>query len=349
MAFTDTIRNADRATMIKLSAVGLVALPLAAGFFGNIHPALDSFSHFRVHLAVLLIVVAVPLFATRFLKLGALAAFFGIMAIASTSGTVPVPGVGIAYGPLYPPVPEQPVYTLLQLNLLFDNEDKARALSLIGRVQPDVMTLNEVSEPWHEKLGLIASAYPYSIFCPFPNSVWGVAILSRRPFVAGTTPRCDGRGAFAVASLDFGGQAVEIASLHLAWPWPREQAWQIDGLTDDLGTLGPTTILAGDMNATPWSHTVARIASAGHLALMPSPGPTWLQTGIPEALRFAGLPIDQVFATPAIMVHGISRLENVGSDHLPVIVQFSLRPGSGQKGTGETATASASRAHLPKG
>ena len=82
---------------------------------------------------------------------------------------------------------------------------------------------------------------------------------------------------------------------------------------------------------------------------MPSPGPTWLQRGIPEALRFAGLPIDQVFATPAIMVHGISRLENVGSDHLPVIGQFSLRPGSGQRGTGETATASASRAHLPKG
>ncbi len=349
MALTDTIRRADRATVLKLAALCLVALPLAAGFFGHVHPALDSFSHFRVHLAMLLVIVALPLFATRFLKVGALGAFFGIMAVASTSGTVPVPGVGMAYGPLYPPVPEQPVYSLLQLNLRFDNEDPSRTLSLIGRVQPDVITLNEASEPWHDRLALIANAYPYSILCPFPNRVWGVAILSRRPFAKGTTPRCDPRGAFAVASIDFGGQAVDIASLHLGWPWPYEQAWQIGGLTDDLGRLGPTAILAGDLNATPWSQTTAHVAAAGNVTLMPSPGATWLPFGLPEALRFAGLPIDQVFATPTITMHGISRLEPVGSDHLPVIVQFSLRPGAGPRGTGETATASTGHAERPGG
>ena len=349
MTLVDSIRSGSRRSYLGLAAVALVAAPLAAGFLGRIHPALDSFSHFRVYLSLLLMVVALPLFATRFLKLGALAVFAGLAALASTSGTVPVPGLGMAYGPLYPASLEQPVYTLLQLNLRFDNQEKERVLSLIGRIRPDVVTLNEVSDPWAEKLDLIKSAYPYSIRCPFANDVWGVAILSRRPFSAGTQPSCDRRGAFAVASIDFGGKPVDIASLHLGWPWPFEQSWQINGVSSYLDRLGPTTILAGDMNSTPWSESVARVAKAGHLTLMPSDGPTYLPRQLPEALRFAGLPIDQVFATPEILVHGISRLEAVGSDHLPVLVQFSLRADRKPKGSGETATALLGGAAQPHG
>ncbi len=97
--------------------------------------------------------------------------------------------------------------------------------------------------------------------------------------------------------------------------------------------------MAGDMNSTPWSETVRRIARAGRLDVMPSPGPTWIPLGAPEELRFAGLPIDQVFASPGIRVHDVSRLEAVGSDHLPLLVQFSLAPDAKPKGDGETATA----------
>ncbi|TIT15265.1 MAG: AP endonuclease, partial [Mesorhizobium sp.] len=69
-------------------------------------------------------------------------------------------------------------------NLRFNNPTPKKVLSLIGRTNPDVIALDEVSEMWTTELGYIASAYPYRILCPYPNGVFGVALLSRRPFAA---------------------------------------------------------------------------------------------------------------------------------------------------------------------
>jgi endonuclease/exonuclease/phosphatase (EEP) superfamily protein YafD len=311
--------------VLILLAMLAVAAAIAAGFFGHLHPALDSFAHFRAHLAVLLGLVSLPLFATRFLKIGATGLLYAILAFATTSGTVPIPELGVEYGPLHAGDPQDPSYRLLQLNLLFNNPQPELVLSLIGRVQPDVLTLEEISPLWTEKLKLVSARYPYSIFCPDPEDYRGVAILSRRPFRSGTQPSCDGQGALAIASIDFGGQNADIAALHLSWPWPRKQYWEIDGLRTSFEKIGASAILAGDLNAVPWSRTPARVAAYGGLTLMPSPGPTWLFLELPRTLLFAGLPIDQVFAKGDVRVHSIERLDAVGSDHSPLLVEFSMK------------------------
>jgi endonuclease/exonuclease/phosphatase (EEP) superfamily protein YafD len=165
--------------------------------------------------------------------------------------------------------------------------------------------------------------------------------VSRRPFAAGTEPRCFGRGALAIASVDFGGIAIDVAAIHLGWPWPFEQSRQIGELSESLAALGETSLLAGDCNAVPWSAAVRRVVDVGNLRLMPSVGPTWLYRKLPDFLRFAGLPIDQVFSKGAVLIHSASRLEDTGSDHLPVMVEFSLRPQE-QKPNDEPETATAS-------
>ncbi|RWO33640.1 MAG: AP endonuclease [Mesorhizobium sp.] len=328
---------------------------LVAGFFGTLHPAFDSFAHFRVHLAVLMALCALPLLATSFRLQAATALLFAVAAFATTSNALSVPRlwpVQAAYEaeagdqPVYPG--DQPihpgdltVYRLLQMNLRFNNATPEKVLSLIGRTQPDVITLDEVSDMWKAKLGLLASAYPHRILCPYPNGVFGVALLSRRPFAAGTQPRCDGRGAMAIATVDFGGTDVDVAAMHLIWPWPRNQSRQIGGLSGEFASLGETSILACDCNAAPWSAAVRRVAGLGKLTVAPSPGPTWLPIKLPEFLRFAGLPIDLVFSKGAVFVHSVSRLENTGSDHLPLMVEFSLRPEQ-KKPVDEHETATAS-------
>jgi endonuclease/exonuclease/phosphatase (EEP) superfamily protein YafD len=42
--------------------------------------------------------------------------------------------------------------------------------------------------------------------------------------------------------------------------------------------------------------------------------------------RHAGLPIDHVLVKGGVMTHSIERLEDVGSDHLPILHLFSLLP-----------------------
>ncbi|WP_425277752.1 endonuclease/exonuclease/phosphatase family protein, partial [Mesorhizobium metallidurans] len=338
--------------MISVTFLAMFALSaaLVAGFFGTLHPAFDSFAHFRVHLAVLMALCALPLLATSFRLQAAAALVFAAAAYATTS--LPLPRlwpVQAAYEAkpgdqtVYPG--DQAVYRLLQMNLRFDNPTPKKVLSLIGRTNPDVITLDEVSEMWTTELGYITSAYPYRILCPYPDGVFGVALLSRRPFAVGTKPFCERRGAMAIAKVDFGGIGVDVAAIHLSWPWPREQPWQIGELSGPLASLGETAIMAGDCNAAPWSAAVRRVASLGKLTVMPSVGPSWIYRKLPDFLRrYAGLPIDQVFSKGAVLIHSASRLEDNGSDHLPVMVEFSLRPEEKKPvDEDETATASASQ------
>ncbi|MEI5677550.1 MULTISPECIES: endonuclease/exonuclease/phosphatase family protein [unclassified Mesorhizobium] len=341
---TNDIRN--KLTTGAFIAVLALSLPLIAGFFGRLHPVFDSFAHFRVHLAVLMAIAALPLLASKYRKEGATALLLAVAAFATTSSSL---GLGTVHaGGFQPKSDEQPTYKLLQLNLRYNNAEPNKVLSLIGRLRPDVVTLEEVSDMWKEKLALLSSAYPYSIICPYPNRVFGVAILSSRPMADGAEANCYERGSFAVAPVNFSGKTVEVAALHLGWPWPFEQSRQISAVAQPLSLLGGTALLAGDFNATPWSAATARVGKLGDLTMVPSVGPTWQSWRLPEFLRFAGLPIDQVFHKGDVIVNSAHTLAEAGSDHLPVLVEFSLKPTEKEQET-VTATVSAGKTDLPNG
>lgn len=307
-----------------LAALG-AALALAAGFLAEVHPAFDSLAHFRVHLAVALIIAAILLISMRSFRWpGIAAAAFGVWAVLSVTGLSVIPGLGQVQASHQPDDGLGPVYKLLQLNLRFDNAEANKVLSLIGRVRPDVITLDEVSDLWREKVALLSSAYPHQIICPVRHVTGGVAILSLRPFAEGSEPKCLAGGALATATVDFGGRSVEVAAIHLQWPWPRGQARQIGKMTPLLGALPETAILAGDLNATSWSAAAARVADASATTPVGPSGPTWLHRWLPDWLRFAGLPIDHVFTKGDVIAHSVGILEPVGSDHLPVLMEFSL-------------------------
>lgn len=310
----------DILTLLAFLAVVLLSVPIVAGFFGTVHPALDSLGHFRAHFGVLMALIALPLLATSLGREAAIALVFALGACATT-----LPGLAANKRTFFTAQPEfSPAYRLLHMNLRFDSAEPELALALIERVDADVITLNEVSAMWEDLLTPVGATYPHRVICRAPGRPWGSAILSRRAFVLGKAPQCADRGSMAVASVDFGGQSVDVVALHLGWPWPYEQASQIDGIVQSLASLGPSALLAGDFNASPWSASVRRVAAAGALELLPWSGPTWLPLGAPEFLRFGGLTLDHVLMKGDVIVHDARRLERVGSDHLPVLVEFSL-------------------------
>ena len=47
---------------------------------------------------------------------------------------------------------------------------------------------------------------------------------------------------------------------------------------------------------------------------------------LPDGFRSFGLPIDQVFSKGDVEVHSVRTLEDSGSDHRPVLVEFSIKP-----------------------
>lgn len=314
--------------LIRLGALALplaLSLPLVAGFFGAWHPALDSMAHFRAHLAVAVAVAALPGLLLGYWKEAAMSIVLAAATFATLSHGAPLPGLGTVDAAAGPAQDGRAAYRLLQLNLRFDNATPEKVLSLIGRSRPDVITLDEVSEPWIAYLDRIAAAYPYRVLCDGESSVGTVALLSRRPFAVGETGRCSEEGDLATARIDFGGRVVTVAALHLKWPWPSKQPKQIDALTVPLSELGTTALLAGDLNATPWSHAVARIAEAGGLRQVSGSTPTWFYRQLPTSWRqWVGLPIDHVFSKGDVAVRTVRILEDVGSDHAPLLAEFTL-------------------------
>jgi endonuclease/exonuclease/phosphatase (EEP) superfamily protein YafD len=301
-----------------------VALALLAGFCGSLHPAFDSFSHFRLHLAGLLAVLSLAALVRRRFAAG----IVGLAMAATGPASILLPPRGAAF-PAAAALSsaEEAAYTLLHLNLRHDNARPGAVLSLIGHRKPDVISLNEVTAEWRARLSLIAHAYPHRIFCHHGDGKFGVALLSRRPFAVSPQGACNRKGNFAAIALDFGGRETMIGTLHLDWPWPFTQPHQIETLAPRLKTFGETGILVGDFNAVPWSETVRQIAEAGGFRIVRGIGPTWLHRFLPAGLLpVIGLPIDQVLAKGRLSTLSVTRLEYVGSDHRPLLVTFVLAP-----------------------
>jgi len=307
---------------ICLAALG-IAVPLYAGFLGEVHPGFDSISHFRMHLAAGIALLAACLLFVRGWRLGVpLLLLIAAAPVAMTLG-VPQFAAGAQAGDLPGNVAH---YRFLHLNLRYDNPEPEAVLSLIGREKPDVISLVEVSRRLEPRLEPLAAAYPYRVRCPANTRNGGVMLLSRRPFAEGGKQECRDRGSLAIGTFDFGGRAVDVASLHLAWPWPFGQDWQVGQVTPYLSGMSDTAIMAGDFNATPWSVMARRLATDSGFHFTRWVGPTWLDRRLPVALKgWIGLPIDHVLVKDGITASPPVRLGYAGSDHFPVLTEFSVK------------------------
>ncbi|MCO6389477.1 AP endonuclease [Aliihoeflea aestuarii] len=306
--------------LAALAGVAALAGALSFGYLGWFHPAFDSFSHFRLHLAALLLVAVLPLAVLRYWPEAVFAMVLAIGAIGSTvdfaEDDAAIAGIDMR---------STPVFRLFHLNLRFDNDRPDLVLSAIGAHRPDVITFTEASIEWREWLEVLEGAYPYQVICPPPSRIGGVAILSRRPFLSESAEACSDRGSFARVDIDFAGRPASVIAMHLGWPWPFGQQSHFERIAHDLSVLSDRTILAGDFNAVPWSQTVRQIADMGHFQVLRGIGPTWLHRSLPDAwLPWVGLPIDQVMVKDGIRVEGARTLDAVGSDHLPILVEFSV-------------------------
>ncbi len=312
-----------RVVRIVLLFVGAVILALLiAGHLNGLHPAFDSIGHFRLHLAVIGLLIGLLLIASKSLLGGAALAIVSALSFFTTVW----PTFGTARAE--PVVQETAMYRLLQANLRFDNKTPEEFLRLLGETRPDVATVEEIPQMWAQRLKSIAAMYPHQLICPGRDRIGGVAIISRRPFATDGLSYCDGDGAVAVQTVDFGGQLVTIATMHLEWPWPKMQPQQLVWLKpvfNKIKTSADRVLIGGDMNATPWSAALARIAGETGTRTLPQFRGTWLFNGLPKSLAvWFGLPIDNILSNSGVALHSAATQREIGSDHRPILVEFSL-------------------------
>jgi endonuclease/exonuclease/phosphatase (EEP) superfamily protein YafD len=87
----------------------------------------------------------------------------------------------------------------------------------------------------------------------------------------------------------------------------------------DAGVSSLPTVLAGDLNATPWSSAFSGLA-AKWLRRATGIVPTWPAAGA----WLPGIPIDHVLVSRHWAVVSQERGPDLGSDHYPVLVRLAL-------------------------
>jgi endonuclease/exonuclease/phosphatase (EEP) superfamily protein YafD len=328
-------------TMIKKSILTLLylallatTLPLLLGFINWVHPLFDSFTNFRVHLLVLSL--GVLLFITflhekrkyhlSYLTLIALGGFYLYRLLQPFQPTLPF-------------VKNEHNLTHMQFNLNFKNREMDSVVEYIKKHPMDIITLQEVT-PAHKKalqslkfdgnkLHLTThypfvehkkGAYPYQLYCDF-RSIAGGAILSKYPINTEKFVCVEEQG-LLWAEVQTPYKKINVASIHLRWPFPYLQQMQIEFIKPVLENIPKPTLIAGDFNAVAWSNAVEKIANASNTKV--ANGLRWsieLEEQLP-LLPFMKLSIDQLLVSEELEVHHMKVEKDLGSDHLPVVSEI---------------------------
>jgi len=303
---------------VLLGLAGTV-VGIGLGFLGALHPSFDTFSHFRLHLGVALCLISIILLIIKrywLLILSALVGLTGVYhsAIGTTFTANPVEAD-----------PTRPVYSLFHFNLYWINNRREDVIDHILELDPELISLSEAATRWTATIRRLDEKWPYLIHCPEWGKRGGLRLYSKWPLEK-EGQYCGPYGSFAKTRvISPEGVSFTSGSVHLRWPWPASGPQQLRDITPELKTIGENALFAGDFNATTWSHTIRHFSRASGMDIIPGIGPTWMIDELPlRHAWWAGLPIDNVMAKGRIKVLSAKTLEDLGSDHLPILVRFQI-------------------------
>ncbi|WP_199246492.1 endonuclease/exonuclease/phosphatase family protein [[Phormidium] sp. ETS-05] len=320
-------KNPDAASLARLGqktlllAAGSLTILSGAGYLGKLHLLLELTSHFRLQYLVATICLMLLFFLlARQSKIGlALCAFCLVINLAEI---VPwyLPGSGTT-----PSISGSNIKVLLS-NVNQDNQNYSQVISLVRQEQPDLALFIEINKGWSAALAELKDILPYSLSFPQTN-YHGIAMYSKKPLenVAEKLWGFD-YSITIIATVNFGVQPITFLGTH---PLPPVSSGAFAGrnthlvkMSDYINQLATPTIVIGDLNITMWSpHYKDFIAATGMRNARAGFGiqPTWYHKS-----PIFYIPIDHCLVSPEIQVLNSRVGENVGSDHLPIIVDLAI-------------------------
>jgi endonuclease/exonuclease/phosphatase (EEP) superfamily protein YafD len=310
-----------RETRGAITALALVAclVALAVGYDLGI-PGQALLQSLRFHIAAVVGLLSVLLFATGawwrgvlFLVVAGASAGQGLLIVSNQQDTRIE---AAAYG-------TRPLFRLLSFNMLNTNPNGKAIADLIVESGADVVMLMEAWPVLDQKARIFA-AYPYRAGC---EDWCETIILSKTPLTAGKASSLGPiwRNRLITAVTEIGGTGVHLMLAHMVKPYfddlASSESMVLQQAIQDID--GPL-LLAGDFNAAAWSDNVARVARWRGLAPGPAYPPTW-----PVALGPLGVPIDNVFTRPPLVITDIRAIDDaLGSNHRGLVAEVALAAGS---------------------
>jgi endonuclease/exonuclease/phosphatase (EEP) superfamily protein YafD len=312
---TPSWRDAALDSVLRLSV--LAAVPALLGYAGAWHWLLDLCAHFRWQYAVVLLLgLAAALLRRRHRFAAFLFTVWLVNGWSLATATGPV-----AASPV--PASARP-WKLLMVNVHVDNPDPAALLALIERESPDVIGVLELSPRMAAALAVLDARYPVRATDP-RDDPFGIGLWSRLPdsrIEATPMPPID------LPTLQLVWRDPAPGALWLVHPFPpigaEPSRWR-DGQLAHLAERvrgEARAIIAGDLNATPWSVAYRRLRADAGLRDASAAGWPWPTWSGPNVFAVLGIPIDHVLHGSGwhAVRHEVG--PDIGSDHRPIVVEF---------------------------
>jgi endonuclease/exonuclease/phosphatase (EEP) superfamily protein YafD len=318
MAFQSSLVSATIFCLaVIVSGLGLLTL---VGFWGRRGWILDITSHFRVQYLALLLLASIG-----FLGLGQVWGAAAAFGLAVLNGAAILPRfISLAHA-----ASNGPSYRLLLSNVLKSNRSYHYLQELVAAEKPDLVVLIEADQAWIDALTGLRQDYPYWQVASREDA-YGIAVLSRQPF---ESAEVDHLGSAEVPTVvvrlylaNHNDRLLTVVATHP--PPPKGAALsakrndQLQALAHFVRQQSEAVILCGDLNLSPWSPYFPDLLRDSGLA---DSGrgfgiqPTW-----PVDNYLLRTPIDHCLVSTPISVRRRRLGPRIGSDHLPVILDFSL-------------------------
>ena len=310
-----------------LLCVGITALAIATSFYGWPF-SLEILSHFQAQYfmcAIALTLITLLLKKSRFI----LATIF-LSAILSAQV--------LSWHSLPLRAAETENYKVLSANIWTDNIDAERIIKFVREEQPDLAVFMEVNDTMSSQLETLKGILPYSSNQLTPYRL-GTVLYSKTPMSNVQLQKFNTRSAVNMtASVEVAGKEMSIVAIH---PFPpitldmfidRNRAFA--AVSDYVRSQTTPVILAGDFNTTMWSPYYRQLERTtklknsrdgfGILPTWPSSLAYLRLPNLKPLTKLAQIPIDHCLASPSLQVVDMHTGPNIGSDHLPIVVDFHL-------------------------
>jgi endonuclease/exonuclease/phosphatase (EEP) superfamily protein YafD len=295
-------------------AIGLLVATLF-GFLGRFHWFFDLFSHFRVQYMQL----CLPLIGIYLWKrLNKQAVALVLLAAVNYAFVLPL------YFGKPEPAQSKPVRAML-MNINSGNGNTDKVLAAIRQADPDILLLEEVTPKWAADLTVLRSAYPYRVAEP-QEGCFGIMLLSKHPLKNSEVLNIGNAAVPSIVTdIYLPDGEISFIGTHPVPPVGKDYFQERNSQLMELPYLAADqkhpVLLLGDFNTTPFSYWFKRVTETGLKNSMQGFGfqPTW-----PVQLPWPRIPIDHALHSEQIVIHNRTVGGDIGSDHLPVIVDFSV-------------------------
>jgi endonuclease/exonuclease/phosphatase (EEP) superfamily protein YafD len=308
--------------LLLIPALFLAAASIGA-FFGEYVWWLDVLANFRPQFLIALLVSGTALMFSRYRNVAV-----GILFVAGINLAVIVP---LYLGSPGDSRPDAPTVEVMSYNLLSTNDQYAEVADFIRQNEPDLVLLHEASLPWETAMDSAGLDYEV-VKARSEDLIFGTLVMVRRPssdmsVVSFGFAESDPRSVEVVFQPDGWDIPLHVLSSHPLAPTEAPRASlrdaQLEFAANWASSQSEPYLVAGDLNATPWSWPFRNLLEVGRLRNSQigfGVQPTFAANSNP----FFRVPIDHLVQSEGLVVRERALGPAMGSDHFPVLVTLEL-------------------------